>query len=186
MRFLGRILRQEAGGWRHRQATPGPALTLCNVHNLKPSLGKSKEEPRDLQLLLSWGSQPTWGVGERGQHWVEVQAESVKLRAGALGRCSPGSASGWQEGEGPARRGGAPTQGSGLGRKSCLTGAPAGPSAPSLPPSVPAPGLPLPSSLRCAFPEAALSKALPCPSRARSPQPPHVPGELLRPATPRR
>lgn len=72
----------------------------------------------------------------------------------------------------------------GLVRKSCLTGAPAGPArSPSFPPSAPLPGLP--SSLRCAVPEAALATASPCPNRAGSPPRPRDHGALPPPAKPR-
>lgn len=95
--------------------------------------------------------------------------------AGAAG--SAGRKGRTQRGEG-----GAPARARGWVGKAASRARPPGPPVPpSLPPSAPRPGLP--SSLRCALPEAALAAASPCPSRARSPPPPLGPGALQRPAT---
>lgn len=154
-----------------------PALPL---HNCKISLGKSEEEPGDLQPLLSLTHREpkSPGVGRGGSLGEDTGPRVLSFRPG------PATASSRQEGEGPAGRGAAPERARGWVGKAASRARPLPPPLPSfLPSSDPRPGLP--SSLRCALPEAALVAASPCPSRARSLPPPRGPGALQRPATPR-
>lgn len=120
------------------------------MRNCQLSLGKSGEEPRDLQPLLSVTRGELSSPGGRGGSLGDDSGPRVlSVRPGARDRYSGGRGQRGQEGEDPAGRRGSPRAGSRLGRKSCLTGAPAGPSGPSLPPSQRSPpGPPFQSPLR--------------------------------------
>lgn len=151
----------------------GHAPVPLSLHNCKPSLGKSGGKPRHLQPLLSathWGTKAT--SGGVGCPWEKIRDPGCELQTGSPGLLPPGRCQ-LQAGRGGPCPAKGSSRGSGLGRKSCLTGAPASPSAPSLPPSAPRLGPPFQAPPRPPGGSArtGLAMSQPGPKPAASPRP---------------